>query len=142
MSEVERAVSCFREGCSCAQAIFSCYGERGGLDREMALRLATPFGGGMGRMGETCGAVTGAFLALGLSLASPDPAEKQATYAAVRDFTERFKARNGSISCRELLGHDISTDEGLRIVKEEGLLTSRCEKYVRDAAEILEQMLL
>jgi C_GCAxxG_C_C family probable redox protein len=62
MDEVEHAVSCFKDGFSCSQAVLSAYGEQFGLDREMALKVSGAFGGGMGHLGETCGAVTGAFM--------------------------------------------------------------------------------
>lgn len=63
---VERTLSAFDEGFSCSQSVFSAFAPELGLDREMALRVATAFGGGMGHRGDTCGAVTGAFLAIGL----------------------------------------------------------------------------
>ncbi|UCD85357.1 MAG: C_GCAxxG_C_C family protein, partial [Deltaproteobacteria bacterium] len=66
MSKVKSAVSCFKEGFSCSQVLLSTYGTDFGLDRETALKVAGAFGGGMGRMGEVCGAVTGAFMVIGL----------------------------------------------------------------------------
>ena len=66
MNRVERAVSSFKEGFRCSQALLSTYGVQFGLNREVALRISEAFGGGMGRMGETCGAVTGAFMVIGL----------------------------------------------------------------------------
>ena len=66
MDVVDRAGSGFEEGFNCSQAVFSAWAEELGLDRETALRVATAFGGGMGHRGDTCGAVTGAFMAIGL----------------------------------------------------------------------------
>jgi len=66
MDEVEHAVSCFKDGFSCSQAVLSAYGEQFGMNREMALKVSGAFGGGMGHLGETCGAVTGAFMLVGL----------------------------------------------------------------------------
>lgn len=144
MSRVEQAVSCFKEGFSCSQALLSIYGVEFGLDHETALKVSGAFGGGMGRMGETCGAVTGAFMVIGLKYGNTrvdDRQAKEKTYSLVKEFVEKFKSRNGSIACRELLGCDISTPEGMEIAKEKNLFATLCPKLVSDAAEIIEQTL-
>lgn len=144
MDRVEHAVSCFKEGFSCSQALFSTYGEQLGLNREIALKVSGAFGGGMAHMGETCGAVSGAFMVIGLKHGKTKIEDKQAkekTYSLVKEFVDRFKSRNGSIVCRELLGCDISTPEGMKLVKEKKLTTTLCPKFVQDAAEIIEQIL-
>ena len=144
MNRVERAVSCFKEGFSCSQAMLSSYGEQFGLNRELALKVSGAFGGGMARMGETCGAVTGAFMVIGLKYGNARVEDKQAkerAYSLVREFVDRFKSRNGSIVCRELLGCDISTPEGRDLAKEKNLFATLCPKFVQDAAEIIEQIL-
>ncbi len=143
MSRVELAVSCFEEGYTCSQALLSIYGAKFGLDREIALQIADGFGGGMG-MGETCGAVTGAIMVIGLEHGRTVVEDRDAhrkTNSLVNDFIRVFKSRNGSIVCRELLGCDISTPEGLNSVREKKLFTTVCPKYVRDAAEIVEKIL-
>jgi C_GCAxxG_C_C family probable redox protein len=123
--------------------LLSTYGERFGLDREMAFKVAGVFGSGMGR-GDTCGAVTGAFMVIGLKhgkTKGSDDASQERTDELARQFAERFIARNSSIVCRELLGCDISTSEGLKAAKKEKHFKKRCPKFVQDAAEILEEML-
>ena len=144
MSKAEQAVSCFEEGFSCAQAVLSAYGPHSGLDRETALRVAGAFGGGMARMGRTCGAVTGALMAIGLERASTrtdDDETKEACYDLVGEFVRQFEARNGSITCKELLGYDISIPEESALAREQGLYSTLCPKLVRDAAEIIEQII-
>lgn len=144
MNRVERAVSCFKEGFSCSQALLSTYGAQFGLNREMALKVSGSFGGGMGRMGETCGAVTGAFMVIGLKYGKTrveDEQTKEKAYNLAKEFVDKFKSRNGSIVCRELLGCDISTPEGMKLAKEKNLITTLCPKLVQDAAEIIEQIL-
>ena len=144
MGKAERAVGCFNEGFNCAQALLSTYCTQFGLGSEFALKLAEGFGGGMGRMGETCGAVTGAFMVIGLKhgrTAARDKELQEKTYGMVKEFVDRFKARNGSIVCRELLGYDISTPEGMALAKQRKVIATLCPKYVRDAAEIVEQIL-
>jgi C_GCAxxG_C_C family probable redox protein len=106
------------------------------------MRLAAGFAGGM-RCGETCGAVTGAFMVLGLRHSAEDCATQPGraeTYGRVVEFADRFRQRNGALSCRELLGCDISTPEGLAQAKEQGLFRTTCVQMVQDAAEILEEM--
>ncbi len=96
----------------------------------------------MGRMASICGAVTGAFLVLGLKhgVATPDREAKEAIYSRIREFADRFQARDGSLVCRELLGFDISDPDGLRRARESGLFTSVCPKLIQDACEILEEI--
>lgn len=144
MSDVEKAVSCFKEGFMCSQAVLSTYAEQLGLDRKDALKVSAAFGGGMGRMGETCGAVTGAFMVIGLKYgrtAIEDRESHENTTRLVREFVDRFKSINGSIMCRELLGCDLSTPDGLKTFVDKKLRDSLCTKFVRDAAEIVEQLL-
>jgi C_GCAxxG_C_C family probable redox protein len=142
VNQIETAVNRFAEGFNCSQAVFSSYAGQVGLDEGTALKIAAGFGGGMGRIGGTCGAVTGAFMVLGLRHggSSPDPQTKELVYAKVRECADRFKARNGSLLCKDLLGCDISTSEGREAAKEKNLFTTICPKVVRDAAEILEEM--
>ena len=142
MDNADRAASCFKEGFNCAQAVLSAYGPNFGLDRGLALKVAAAFGGGMGRLGGTCGAVTGALMAIGLRCGTVkvDEQAKEKTYRLVREFTEAFRSRNGSIVCRELLGLDISTPEGRKQAMEKKLFTTLCPKLVRDAAEIIGKM--
>lgn len=139
---VDQVVSIHREGrLNCAQAILSVYGPIYGLDKVTAIKLASCFGAGMGRMGETCGAVTGAFMVLGLTYKHEDPKARDKAYSLVRLFRDKFVARNGSIRCKDLLGYDIDTEEGMRMIKEKKLTAAICPKIDQDAAEILEEIL-
>jgi C_GCAxxG_C_C family probable redox protein len=108
------------------------------------LKVAGAFGGGMARMGETCGVVTGSMMALGLkhgkTKASDDEA-KEKTYRFVNEFVAKFKAKNSSIVCRELIDCDMSTPEGLQDFKDRKLLETHCVRFVKDAADILEGIL-
>ena len=144
MSRVEDALSQFQKGYSCAQAILSTYGVEFDIDPKTALKVSGAFGAGMARMAETCGAVTGAFMVIGLMHASADVVDedaKEKTYGAVREFADKFTAQNGSIVCKELLGCDIGTDEGMKTAADNELFDIKCTKFVREAAELLEEML-
>ena len=143
-SKIDKAVECFGCGFSCSQAVFSTYADTMGLDTTTALRISGPFGGGMAAMGETCGAVTGAFMVIGLKYGktkADDDVAKQKSYALVREFVEKFRAKHGSIVCRELAGCDLNTPDGKREFEEKRVGKTLCPKLVRDAGEILEEIL-
>ena len=145
MNSVERTVSCFEEGFSCAQAILATYGPQFGLGRKAALRVAGAFGGGMARMGQTCGAVTGALMVIGLrrgKTQAQDDETKETCYNLVNEFVEQFEARNGSITCKELLGYDVSIPGERTLAQERGLFGTLCPRLVQDAAEIIEQIIV
>jgi C_GCAxxG_C_C family probable redox protein len=144
MSRAEQAVSTFKDGFTCSQAILATYADCFGLDRPLALKLAAGFGGGMGRMAGTCGAVTGALMVLGLKdgpTGADDQKGREAIYQRVREFAQRFEARNGSTVCRDLIQCDISTPEGLALAQQQKLFKTVCPKFIQDAAEILKDML-
>jgi len=141
---VDHAIESFQHTFSCSQAVLSTFGPDLGLERKLALRVAGAFGGGMARMGETCGAVTGALMVIGLKWGkteAQDDKAKEKTYEYARQFVNRFLQKHGSITCRELLTFDIGTPEGQKRFKEENCLAARCTAFVRDAVSILEQIL-
>jgi C_GCAxxG_C_C family probable redox protein len=114
-----------------------------GLDRDTALKAACGIGAGFARLGETCGAVAGAMMVIGLRYghARPeDAAKKEETYEVVRQFIARFVERHGTIVCRELIGCEITTAAGLAGAQEKGIFRNICTGYLRDAVELLETM--
>ena len=144
MSKPDRAVCLFRQGFSCSQAVAAAFAEDFGLDEEIALRLSQPFGGGIARRGDWCGALTGAFLVIGLKhgrFRAEDAAARDKTYALVQDLIARFSARHGEVKCRDLLGCDLGTPEGQKKADELKLHQTVCEGLVRDAALLLEELL-
>ncbi|MDR0477734.1 MAG: C-GCAxxG-C-C family protein [Desulfobulbaceae bacterium] len=139
-SKVNEAVACFNSGFNCSQSILSTYCEEFGLDKKTALKIASGFGGGMGRLQETCGAVLGAYLLIGLKhghFLPEDRDSKEKAYALIQEFAMRFKERNKTTNCRELLGVDFIT--GNKQVASERV-KKLCPKMVQDAAEIIEQI--
>lgn len=142
--EIEKALSRFNEGFNCAQALLAAFAPRFGISEEDALKLAAPFGGGMARMGEVCGAVSGAMMALGLRhgyCRRGDKRAKEACYRTANRFADAFRARCGSIMCRDLLGCDISTPQGMAEARERRLIITVCAVAVREAAEIVSELL-
>jgi C_GCAxxG_C_C family probable redox protein len=136
---VETAAQLFEQDHACSQALLLAFTTDREIDRPAAFRIAAPFAAGMGRLGGTCGAVVGALMVLGLKVGprSVDDEEvKERLYRRTRELLDRFEERHGSILCRELLGHDISTPEGLEKARSSGVFGERCPEFVRDAAAL------
>ena len=144
MSKSRDAVDLFYDGFLCSQAVLSVYSEQFGMDRAVALKIAEGFGGGMGRMGLTCGAVTGAYLVISLkygSVSAEDTESREQIYNLIKRFTKKFESRNGSIVCSELLGCNIGNSEGYEEAKKNDLFKIVCPGFVEDAVKILELIL-
>lgn len=143
MTHAEKARDLFLKGYSCSQSVFLAYCDLTGIDEKTAALLASSFGGGMGRMREVCGAVSGMLMAAGMLYGydSPNAAgEKAAHYARVQELARRFKARNASIICRDILGKIAEDKSFIPQERTEKYYSTRpCAKMVYDAAEILEQ---
>ena len=134
-------------GYGCAQAVLASFAPDYGLSEEAALRISTGFGSGMGRLCEVCGALTGGFMVMGLKHGKVITdgnrygSNTEITYQLVSELAAKFCARNGSIYCRELIGHDLSNPEERAKVVEMGLFTTTCGKCILDSVELLEEML-
>ena len=128
---------------NCAQAVLSTFAERFGLDLEIALRIATPFGGGIGHSGLLCGAVSGAIMAIGLArgVTIADKPKKDACYALARTFQERFVAQHGTLTCPGLLGLNIGNPDELDQARVLDLFNTRCPDFVGDAVIITAELL-
>ena len=136
------AESLFRQGYNCSQAVLAAFGDVTGLAPDTALRLASSFGGGMGRLREVCGAVTGMFMAAGLLYGYADPSDsaaKTAHYQRIQELARAFQAENGSIVCRELLGLDCKADSPTPAARTADYYQKRpCQELVGCAARILD----
>ena len=144
MTHAEMALAAHDEHFNCSQSVFSAFAPELGLDRAVALKIATSFGAGMGRQAATCGAVTGAYLAIALkhgTIIGADQAAKEKTYALVQEFARQFRERCGALECRDLLGCDLSAPGGLQLARERQLFTTRCSQLICTAAEILDEIL-
>lgn len=137
----EKAIALFKEGYNCAQAVVGCYSEEFGVSLEDAVRYSAPFGGGMARMREVCGTVSGMMLVLGMAgdkFDVSDPEAKKAVYAKGQALAEKFREKNGSIVCRELLAGVKTTGGSEPEARTETYYKKRpCAELVGDAAEIL-----
>lgn len=143
MTHAEKARNYFLEGYNCAQSVFLAFTDLTGLDEKTALMISSSFGGGMGRLREVCGAVSGMFMAVGMLYGYSDPkagSEKTEHYKRIQELAAAFKERNGSIVCRDILGK-IAEDKSF-IPSErtaEYYKTRPCAKMVEDAADILDE---
>ncbi len=139
MNTKEKALYHFREGYNCSQSVLmACAGESA-----MIVKAGAAFGGGMGRLQKTCGAVTGAYLWFGLAYGPdgvPGEDDKARVYDRVKEFNRIFVDRNGSDLCSELLGEDLNTTEGKSNIARRGLTRKVCEKCITDAIEIIEML--
>jgi len=130
----KKACALFAQGYNCAQSVLASFCDDLDLDFETALLLASSFGGGMGRLREVCGAVSGMFLAAGLKYGYANPTDrtaKNAHYQLIQELGNEFKTQNGSILCRELLGLAKKPDGSVLQVRP-------CADYVACAAKIME----
>ncbi|MBP3821444.1 C_GCAxxG_C_C family protein [bacterium] len=139
----EKAKELFKSGCNCSQAVLGVFCEELGLDFETAMKLASSFGAGMGRMREVCGTVSGMFMASGLAFYSnSNPSSKAEQYKIVQELAKRFKEKNGSIICRELLNGIESSTSPIPSERTDSYYKKRpCVELVGDSVEILEQFL-
>lgn len=145
MTHGELAQKNFEEGCNCAQAVFLAFSDLTGLDKATAMKLSASFGGGMGKLREVCGAVSGMFMAAGMLLADgeiPSQEAKAAHYERIRTLAARFKEENGSYICRELLA-EVPTSKDPAPEERTAQYYSRrpCAELCRCAAELLDQLL-
>jgi C_GCAxxG_C_C family probable redox protein len=139
-----QAIENFRAGYNCAQAVLTEFSDRYGLDEKAALSISCGFGGGMGRLQETCGAVTGAFMVLGMHNCRlyPDNQERKAkTYIMVQAFDREFRKIHSAIRCGELLKIDLKTPEGQQLFHSNHLDEVVCEKCIVSAIAITEKLI-
>ena len=138
---IEKAVALFKEGFNCSQAVVAAFADQYGFTREQALRMSASFGGGIGRMRETCGAACGLFMLAGLETGSTEGSDsngKAANYALVQELANEFKQRNGALRCADLLGLSkkepvVSTPEART---NQYYAKRPCVKMVEEAARI------
>lgn len=146
MGKREEAMALFEKGYNCSQAVAGAFCDRTNVDFETMMRLASVFGGGMGRLREVCGAVSGMFIITGLLYGYDSPednAAKKALYSEVQSLAMKFKDINGSYICKELLGLSIKGADSPEPEKRTAQYYKKrpCKELVGDAAEILEKYL-
>lgn len=143
MTKGEKAKDLFLEGYNCAQAVFGAFCEDFGLDLETAMKMSSGFGGGIGRLREVCGAVSGAVMVLNMKCGYTSPTDNKAKmlhYKRVQDIANKFSQENGSIICRELLGLSEKVSEPTPEVRTSEYYKKRpCKELVEMAADIVDE---
>lgn len=139
-SRVKQAVDFFEQGYNCSQAVFMAYSEKYGIDTETAAKIATSFGGGMGRLREVCGAVSGMFIVLGLAYPATDAkdkASKNENYKLVQKTAKEFKEIMGSYICADILSLKHEPQNPVSSIRNEEFYKLRpCTRCVALAAEL------
>lgn len=138
---VQKSVALFKSGYNCSQSVVAAFADLYGFSEEQALRMSASFGGGIGRMRETCGAACGMFLLAGLEAGSTEAADREgktANYAAVQELAAEFKKRNGSLICAELLGLSKKNPESALPEERTASYYAKrpCMRMVEEAAQI------
>ena len=136
----EKAKALFTEGYNCAQAVFGAFDDITGIDFETSVKLSSGFGGGMGRMREVCGAVSGMFMVLNAAEGYTSPTDnvaKMELYAKVQKLAEEFKNQNGSIICRDIVGDSVTSTPAPTERTAEFYKKRPCGEYVKMAADIV-----
>jgi len=138
------AIASFRSGYNCAQAVLTTFTDDFKIDKKTALLISSGFGAGMGRLQETCGAVTGAFMVAGIyncQKYTNNVEKKDKMYAMIQNINKMFVDIHGTSLCRELLNCDLKTEEGQKFVHENNLHEVVCEKCISSAINILEELI-
>jgi C_GCAxxG_C_C family probable redox protein len=144
-SKPSLALATFANSYNCSQSVFSVFAPDFGISKDLSLRLAGPLGGGIARRQETCGAVTGALLALGLKYGKGENGtdeDKKRAYEVAQNFMKDFETKFGSIVCLHLLDNNqMDTDEGAAAIAKDDMFQTRCTKYVKFAVEKTEELM-
>lgn len=136
---VKKAVSNFQNGYNCAQSVLLATQEFWNVANPLEPKVASAFGGGIGRRGSVCGALTGGVIAIGLRYGTnnPVPEEREKAYLVALSFFNRFKKECGGILCRELIGYDLTDPEETEKARNSKVFANRCVHFVEKAVAIL-----
>lgn len=143
-TRAESATNAFKSGLNCAQSVLVTYSEQLNFDKNLSLHITSGFGAGMGRMQETCGAVTGAFMVFGIynsQRPTDDKESKESTVSMIQEFSQQFKSIHGTLDCKTLLDCDLNTDEGQQIFEDNELGEKVCEKCVAYSTQIIDKLI-
>lgn len=146
MKKSEKALKYYAEGYNCAQSVVVAFTDVLNLSEETTLKLAAGFGGGMGRLQQTCGAITGAFMVIGYLKGNyqqdgESEQSRKITNRLIQDFSRIFTQKHGSINCKSLINFDINSEEGLKKAKEADVFNKKCTYFIKTAVELLEDTL-
>ena len=145
MKRSEKALDYYSKGFNCAQSVIVSFADILNVNEETVLRMASGFGGGMGRMQQTCGAVTGAFMVIGFlrgKYKDGDDEANEITNHLIQKFSHKFAETHGSINCKALINYDLNTEEGMEQANKADVFNKKCSNFVKLAVDLLEEILL
>lgn len=148
MNRVEKAIALHKSGFGCAQSVASVFSEEFDIDMVTAQKMAIGLGGGIGRQGEVCGALSGGVLVLGMNYGvnsmdgEANKIAKEKVYELDKEFTRQYKERTGAIRCNDILGFDMNDPEARAEALAKGIFATRCNQCIQDSVEILEKLLV
>ncbi|MGD0712377.1 MAG: C-GCAxxG-C-C family protein [Bacteroidales bacterium] len=144
MNKQEKASRSFDSGYNCAQSVLLAFADELKLDESIILKIASGFGGGMARMQDTCGAVAGGIMAIGMAVSNEEEdiaTNKERVYYTISLFINKFKEKYSSVKCLDLLNCDLNTEEGQQFYEKHELHHKVCMSCVSDATAYLEELL-
>jgi C_GCAxxG_C_C family probable redox protein len=144
MTKSDVAVSSFKAGLSCSQAVLASFAEELGMEKETAYRISCGFGAGIARSGNICGAVSGALMVIGMKhgkATKDDNAAREKTYALVQEFLKEYTALHGPVMCPDLPGYDLRDPVQVAEAKKANAAARLCPGMTADAVTILEKVL-
>jgi len=138
----EKAAKHFLQGYNCAQSVLLTMFEHWKGKSELILRIATAFGGGIGRCGSICGALTGGVMALGIKYGTNEPSQEKRlkAYELAHRLYKRFGMQHGNVLCRELIGYDLTNPQEVKEARTARVFEKRCVNFVRSVVEILAEL--
>lgn len=142
--KIEEAISLFDSGFNCCQAVFTPFAREHGLTEQASLMITSGFGAGMSYHGETCGAVVGAHLVIGMLNGNSNPFDsesKEKTKDLISQYREKFNAKNGSCVCKDLLGANPEIPEELQHLKNNNVFAIHCPRFVKDSVMMLNEII-
>jgi C_GCAxxG_C_C family probable redox protein len=137
----KQAIDLFNNGYNCAQSVIGAYQDKLGKRTDVLMDMASGFGGGMGRLQRTCGAVTGAFMVMSSLSDHSLPGAKERLESDIQAFARRFRDHFGELNCKALLGYDLNSEEELQKAHEEMAFDERCTRFIEYAVEMLDDLL-
>ncbi|MCG8411470.1 MAG: C-GCAxxG-C-C family protein [Bacteroidales bacterium] len=144
MNRKEKALKLYANGFNCSQVIIASFADLLDLNEEKAILMASGFGGGMGKMQNTCGAITGSYMVIGFlrgKFVEENKVSNEESGILVREFTKRFTEIHKSTNCKALIKFDIGTKEGMEEAVKAEVFKKKCSSYIITAIEILEDIL-
>lgn len=139
-----KAINTFRSGHNCAQAVLTSFSDKTAIEDNLATNISSGFGGGMGKLQLTCGAVTGSFMVIGMhcgKMYDDNGDKKSKSYAMIKEFSKKFTDIHGTLECKGLVKYDLNTPEGEQGAKGNKVFELICEKCISDSVEIVEGLI-